>query len=299
MARAPLRPLVSNPNMIRFPSTLFSPFPAQNQPRGNATSVQRMIAGNSPTDPQTTYTTTFTQYDEAGNVVKTVTPNGLITSTTTVSYTDDFGSGIAPGSGVQGPNGATYAFPTMVTNSLGQVVRTQYDYIRGVPTGVKDPNQVVTKTEYNDPYDRPTKMIAGNGLSGSETAITQYTYPTPSFSTTSVVTQLDDPRWLAYKNTYDGFGQPLEAAQSEDGSGATYTITVQRINDGLGRARFETNPHRSAGASSDGWTRTTYDLAGRVTEVASFVGSCPLPLLQTQEPIPTGPGALLRPTPVR
>jgi|SRR5436853_947111 len=80
---------------------------------------------------------------------------------------------------------------------------------------------------------------------------------------------------MAYKDTYDRFGRAIGAAAAEDGqkaASASFTISSSRILDGLGRIRFANNPTRGSGAPANGWTRNTYDLAGRVVEVASFSG---------------------------
>ena len=88
--------------------------------------------------------------------------------------------------------------------------------------------------------------------------------------------QLDDTRWLAYRNTYDGFGRPIFSEASESGLHAlfgNFSIFSKAVYDGLGRVKFATNPCRATESSTDGWTRTAYDLAGRVIEVATFGGS--------------------------
>jgi len=153
---------------------------------------------------------------------------------------------------------------------------SRHHYSRGVVTGIKDANNVIAKTEYNDPYDRPTRVTVGVGLTGSENAVTEMSYPTAFANESRVSKQLDATRWLAYKTTYDGFGRPLTANAAEDGnhaSFANFTIFSKRVYDGLGRVKFATNPYRgSGGAATDGWTRTAYDLAGRVIDVATFSG---------------------------
>jgi len=267
--------VVVNSGMSEYNGNRFASFASQFQPRGNVTSVKRLISG-----PITggVYTTSYSQYDNAGNVVKTIVPNvsnGVdITSTTTISYTDNFGDGANPTSGTFFPSFPTFAFPSTVTNSLGQAVKTQYDYARGVATGVKDPNGVIAKSDHNDPYDRITQVTAGYGLSGSNTSLAQFTYPTASSNTTTVTKQLDDTRWLTYRDSYDGFGRAVGAAESEDGSQSStnFTITSTRTLDGLGRIRLASNPSRGSGATTNGWMRNTYDLEGRVTEVATFSG---------------------------
>ncbi|MFY9607891.1 MAG: hypothetical protein WAU45_04655 [Blastocatellia bacterium] len=260
-----------NPGMIQYNTGLFVPFVSQSQPRGNATSVKRLISG-SPPPASGTYATAFSQYDEAGNVVKTKDPLGNLA---TISYADNFGDGSNPDSGTTGTDGLTYAFATTATNALGHVSKTQYHYSRGVPTGGKDPNGLIAKTEYDDPYDRPTRVTVAFGLPEATKTEMSYPAPTPP-ATTTVSKQLDATRWLAYKTIYDGFGRPLIASESEDGnhaSSASFTIFSKRIYDALGRAKFATNPYRTQSATTDGWSRSTFDLGGRVNEVATFSGA--------------------------
>ena len=228
----------ANAGMIQYDTGLFVPFVSQSQPRGNVTSVKRLISGNP--DQTGIYAVTYTQYDEAGNVVKTKDPQGFVT---TISYADNFGDGSNPDSGTTGTNGLTYGFATSATNALGHLSKTQYHYSRGVPTGVKDPNGLIAKTEYNDLYDRPTRVTTAFGL--PEAAKTEMSYPTVSLNQTTVSKQLDATRWLAYKTTYDGFGRPLIASESEDGdhaSSANFTISSKRIYDALGRVKLQSRP---------------------------------------------------------
>ena len=177
-------PVQYNAGMTQYEDNWFTAFAVDHQPRGNVTSVKHLIGG------QVTggvYTTDYSQYDNAGNVVKAIDPLGRAA---TVSYADNFGDGSNPSFGLGGTNGPAFAFPTTVTNALGQTARTQYDYSRGVATGIKDPNNVITRTEHNDPFDRITRITAGYGLSGSNTSITDFTYPTAFSNTTTVSKQL-------------------------------------------------------------------------------------------------------------
>jgi RHS repeat-associated protein len=78
---------------------------------------------------------------------------------------------------------------------------------------------------------------------------------------------------------YDGFGRPLIVSQSEDGAHyltanfTTNALHVQTIYDSLGRAVKVSNPYRTTAAETDGWTRTIFDLGGRVIQVATFSGA--------------------------
>src|SRR5262249_32331639 len=59
-----------------------------------------------------------------------------------------------------------------------------------------------------------------------------------------------------------------------------YTVSAQTVYTyvlNTGAITLTTNPKRSATATTDGWTRTTRDLLGRVTEVATFAGAAQPP----------------------
>jgi RHS repeat-associated protein len=145
-----------------------------------------------------------------------------------------------------------------------------------VGSGVKDANQVITRSEY-DVYDRPTRVTAAYGL--GEQTVSEMSYPSASANESRSSKQLDSTRWLSSKTVYDGFGRPLIVSQSEDGAHyltanfTTNALHVQTIYDSLGRAVKVSNPYRTTAAETDGWTRTIFDLAGRVSEVATFSGA--------------------------
>lgn len=247
-------------------------FDQTRQPRGNVTSLKAWSEGAGGGE---VYATSYSRYDNAGNVVATKTPSAMASPThvvSTVSYTDDFGDGTNPGANGAGPNGATYAFPTLATNPLGQQAKTQYSYTLGAATGVRDANGVVARTEY-DAVGRPARTTSAVGL--AEQAVSETGYPTATENVARVSRQLDATRWVASKTEFDGFDRPVLAASSEDGqhaSQATFTIFAKTVYDALGRVQLVTNPYRAEAATTDGWTRTTYDLAGRVKDVASFAG---------------------------
>jgi RHS repeat-associated protein len=260
-------PLVTNSNMAGYDGNRFTAFNAFYQPRGNVTSVSRWITG---TGASASYAVSYAQYDNAGHVLLAKNPNA---NTTTYSYADNFGDGSNPDTGTFNPSQPTFASPTLVTNAVGHQIKTQYDYTRGEPTGVKDPNLVVSQTSY-DVYDRPSTETAALGK--PEQAQSLFTYPSPGSNTSTVSKQLDSTRWLSSQRTYDGFGRPTVVASNEDGhpaSSATFTISSRTTYDGLGRVSSKSNPQRAASATTDGSLQTTYDLLGRPTVVTTIDGS--------------------------
>src|SRR5262249_59572449 len=75
------------------------------------------------------------------------------------------------------------AFPTIFTGpppnpgEAPHTARAQYDFNRGTQTGFKDHNNIITKTEYNDPINRPTRIINAKGVTGVETQTAIYYAP--------------------------------------------------------------------------------------------------------------------------
>jgi len=254
--------IVENGGMIQYDGSRFSTLQPSTLPRGNVTKVTRWLNGG-------TDVVAFSHYDNAGQVVWSKDPNGNVS---TASYADNFGAGDSPDSGVGGPNGATYALASLATNAAGHVVKMQYNYSLGAATGVKDPNGVITKTEY-DSLGRPFRVTSALGL--AEQSVSEMSYPTEAANEARVSKQLDANRWLSSRTSFDGFDRPVLAATAEDGlyySSANYTIFSKTVYDPLGRAKLVTNPYRAVAAATDGWSRSSYDLGGRVTEVATFAG---------------------------
>jgi RHS repeat-associated protein len=237
--------------------------------RGNATAVGRWLNTNGST------LFTYSRYDTLGNVISTKDPRGNVT---TVSYADNFGAGDNPESGAGGDFGPTFALPTLITSpppNPGEpqhTAKSQYDFSTGLLTGFKDRNGVVAKTEYNDPFNRPTKIINAKGVTGVETQTAMYYAPQSNpygvtLARNDVLTARDrdasgDGILRAWTVT-DGFGRTTESWM-RDPQG---DVKVTTVYDGLGRVRQTSNPHRNG--ETPVFTTTTYDLAGRVTAVTT------------------------------
>lgn len=248
--------VVVNGGMIQYDGTQFSSFPSAAQPRGNVTKITRWLSGG-------TDVVAYSQYDNAGHAIWNKDPNGNVS---TVSYADNFGHWSGPGLG--GPNGPTFAFPSLATNAAGHVVRMQTNYALGAVSGVKDANNVVTVTEY-DTKGRPVEVITALGL--PEQSTSQMSYPTLAENSARVSKQLDATRWLTSKTDFDGFDRPKTSWQSEDGQNislANFTIRTNTKYDGLGRVKQVSNSYRPATEIAI-YTTSVYDLAGRVVSVTT------------------------------
>jgi RHS repeat-associated protein len=240
--------------------------------RGNVTQVGNWLKESN------TYLHAYPRYDELGNVVATKDPHNNVSS---VSFADDFGSGDNPGSGVAGNFGATYAFPTLFTSpppnpgANPHTARAQYNFSRGTQTGFKDRNNVITKTEYNDPFSRPTKVIAAKGVAGVEAHTSFYYAPDNvhgvALDSNDVMVVKDrdavgDAILRSWTLT-DGFGRAIEGwTRHPQGD-----VKVTTIYDGLGRAIQGSNPYRNG--ETPIYTTTNYDLAGRVTTITTPDGA--------------------------
>ncbi len=255
--------IVANSSMINYEGGRFGLFSSSSEPRGNATRVRNWAGGSD-------YIYAYTQYDNAGNVIKTKDPNGNVS---TIFYTDNFGNGTIPDTGAGGNFGATFAFPTLATNALGWQSKVQYDFTLGAAAGTKDINDVISRVEF-DSIGRPFRTTAAYGTSLA--VKTEASYPTATSNVATSSSQLTETTWKAAKVEYDGFDRAVLSSTAEDGkhaSEATFTIFSKTVYDALSRARFQTNPYRSASSTTDGWTRMKYDLAGRAVETATFSGS--------------------------
>jgi YD repeat-containing protein len=243
--------------MVRYDGARFAAFAASAQPRGNVTRVARWLGG-------TSYVYTYSRYDNAGNVVSVKDPTGHVSS---VSYADNYGAGTNPDAGVAGTNGATFAFPTLQTNALGHQAKTQYSYNYDAPTGTKDPNGTITRTDY-DTLGRPVRVTAAQGL--AEEAVTETSYPTATVNAIHTSKKLDATRWVSSRTQFDGFGRPAVSSASEDGkhyATAAFSLHTKTVYDALGRPAQASNPYRTG--QTPVYAATGYDLLGRVTSVTT------------------------------
>ena len=215
--------------------------------RGNVTTVWRAEDGS--------HLNILTQntFDIAGNLVKTVDPNGHATF-----Y--EF----------NGDSANLYALPTKITKQQRQdyganrETRFAYDYSIGKPGWMIEPNGLITYYTYEDPLDRLTRIehTDGAGLLEKET----YSYPSP----TAVIRQTDKEvagdLGLQSQTLADGWGRTIETRQYE---GPSQYIRSATSYDELGRVKQTANPSRVDGSGqADGLafvTTNTYDSLGRIT----------------------------------
>ena len=231
--------------------------------RGNVTAVTSYE--NAQT--QTGAVKTYSQYDVLGNIVKTIDAKENASS---VGYDDNFGApdgeartNSAP-SQLNGLN--TFALPTSSTNPLGWTSYAQFDYFTGASVNTEDINGVISKTVYNDSFDRPTQLSTGVGTSlEAQTTIT-YEDNDYRIRQTSDLNALND-NLLKTVSYYDKTGRTTEVRNYE--ASGDYKA-VQTQYDALGRVYKESNPFRSTEINANNpilWTTSKFDALGRVTEV--------------------------------
>ena len=181
---------------------------------------------------------------------------------------------------------ATHALPNRVVvdpqNGTGtQTTTTGYDFYTGLVTSQTDVNGQVSTIDYVnqllgtvDPFGRPgvtrAPVISIDGTNHQRLMITTYV---DSARQIIVATDLfaENDKLLKVRTTTDMLGRPVLTEQTEDGT--TYTISTQNAYLDMGRVTLSSSPMRSTASSTDSWTRITKDVAGRVSEVATFGGA--------------------------
>jgi RHS repeat-associated protein len=241
-----------------------SAFSSSNLLRGNRTATTQSLFTNGVV---TGSISSFLQYDLAGNPVKSIDARG---NATTIDYLDCFGApnGEARTNGASGLSGTglnSYAFPTVVMNTLNHKVYSQFDYYLGQPVDVEDPNGALTSFAFNDPLERPTqvKRAVGTALQNQTT----FSYDdTNRIITASTDRDANNDNIFVSKTLYDGMGRNVEVRQYEGGSNY---VARQTQYDALGRPFKLSNPFRPWQSESAVWTTHAFDSLGRIVSVTT------------------------------
>lgn len=243
----------------------FRPSDANYTKRGNVTATTGYLldGGGGVTGSVSSYL----EYDVAGNVVRAIDGRGARTD---FSFDDNFGSPDNEARSNSAPpvldTSLTYAFPTIVTNALGQSVYTQYDYYTGQIVNTEDMNGVVGSISYLDPLDRPTRADHAVNVQGLHSQIAfSYDDTNHIITTTSDQERLGDGL-LKSQVLYDGLGRTTETRNYE--GGGNY-IALQTQYDALDRAFMVSNPFRPWRGEGAIWTTTTFDALGRVISITT------------------------------
>ena len=232
--------------------------------RGNVTRRTSWILSTS------TQVSSYSQYDIAGNVWKEIDPRGY---STTFGFADCFGApngeartNIAPNE-LASQSQTSYTFATSVTNALGHISFLQFDYYLGRPVDGEDVNGIVASGYYNDPLDRPTKVLsaANQAVDIQSQSIFSYDDVNRTVTTTSDLNSFNDGG-LVRKVIYDGLGRTCETRQYE---GGTNHIAIKQQYDAMGRPFKTSNPFRPWQNETPVWTTSAFDALSRAISVTT------------------------------
>ncbi len=176
------------------------------------------------------------------------------------------------------------AYPTTVTNALGQSTTYAYDLNSGSVTSIQDPNtNALPTTKSYDIMDRLLSVNYPDGGSTSYCYTDGVTTACPSGNAGNAPFAVVDTKAITSSTneistaTVDGLGRLSQTQLNSDPSGTTYTLTTY---DPLGRTSQVYNPTRCASitscSSETTWgvtTHTLYDALNRVLTVTEQDGS--------------------------
>jgi RHS repeat-associated protein len=226
--------------------------------RGNATQVSRWLNTNN------SWLSTNNTYDDLGNPRTTTDPLGHQTS---FDYTDNWA--------VIGcvTAGATFAFPTTVTNAKGQRKKTSFFPCTSLIQSVRDENDIVAgRSGTTNTYDSMNRPLVTQTLDSGGQILAKisrgYNDTVLPLSITKTVTGTPSPDVVSTV-TMDGLGRTAQTILNDPEGNVTSEITY----DALGRESAVTNPHRSVVAATDGATQYFFDTLGRTTSVTKPDGN--------------------------
>lgn len=239
----------------------------QTSARGNATTTK------SYSDiPSNQFVQAHAQYDIFGNLRNSWDGRSNLSQ---VEYSSNYNYAyptktISPKPDASGANGSATEFETT----------TEYDFNTGLPTAVTDANGQTTQNSYADPTTgaidpllRLRKVVASNG----QQTIIEYGVPDTNGQLVAaqrfvkVKTQIDATKWKQGYTWFDGLGRTVKT-QSVDSNGDVFTKTEYDL---MGRVKKITNPFRGENTPDNqlDWTTTVYDDLGREKEIISPGGA--------------------------
>lgn len=227
---------------LSLSSQLFAAPPSGSY-RGNLTSIQRWLnvastpcANGHSVPAGGSAITRFTYYDDGMEQSET-NPCG-ITSRSYV-YSSTYGG----------------AFPTTVTNALGESTTVGYDIDTGKAISIRDANHNATSYD----YDQMGRISRIDYPDGGETSVSWQESSFPFTSTVTTKITASSSRVDVYN--LDGFGRISQTELVSDPQGAIYTHTTY---DAQGNQASVTSPYRSISDATYGITTYTYDPLGRM-----------------------------------
>lgn len=202
---------------------------------------------------------THTKYDQYGNVRKVWEANEDVTSNrfAETEYSADYASAFPTKIITPAPD------PTGVHGSSeGSEATTTYDFNTGLALTVTNDLGQTTKTEYNDPLLRPTRVFPLNfSVPESQTIYDDVN------QTVKVRKQIDETHWGEATSFMDSLGRTVKT-QATDSQGDIFAETEY---DFLGRVKRTSNPYRQGDPVL--WSSNEYDELGRLTLLQGPDGS--------------------------
>jgi RHS repeat-associated protein len=199
--------------------------------RGNPTTVSRWLNTGSPV-------VSHTNWYDTGKIYQSIDPLG---HATTFAYSGTF----------------LGAYPTTVTNALGQFYTQNFDFSTGLVTSKTDLNSLVTSYT----YDSMWRLASVTRPDGGGDTITHQESSFPFSATQN--TKLNTSTTKSDTNLFDGLGRLTQTQLTSDPQGTVFSDTTY---DAIGRVATVSNPHRVCGTdptSSCGVTTYTYDALSR------------------------------------
>jgi RHS repeat-associated protein len=177
---------------------------------------------------------------------------------------------------------STYAgaYPTTITNALGQITTNVYDFNTGVLTSTTDPNSQVSSFAYDTMFRKAQDTFPDGGQ-------TTYCYTDIGGATCSasaapfdlvITKKITSSESVKETAVTDGLGRVVQTQLNSDPSGVVYVDTTY---DADGRKYTVSNPYRTKTDPTYGITSTVYDALGRTCVVTPPDGtsvantSCP------------------------
>ena len=267
---------VSTVSAVQHDETNYSAGVAAN--RANMTSVTRKCLAGCTTDAVTT-----AAYDETGQMVSTKDGcgNAGCSDMTGTNHTTMYSYADSPSGGNAGGNSNAYL--TQITDPLGHIQSSTYNYATGELASATDQNNNTTNYTYNDLLYRLTQVQGPpNSNNGGQRPTTVYCYydvaptsspcpnsvaPPPSVTTTTIASP--DPNIISV-SVRDGMGHVVQSQISSDPAGADLVDTVY---NGVGGVYSVSNPYRSGTSPTDPPTSFIYNSLGQKVIETSPDGS--------------------------
>jgi RHS repeat-associated protein len=243
--------------------------PANGSIRGNQTSTHHWLDGSTVSTPNCPIAvsngliTSYSTYNDTGTTNQATDMCGNQAGDPNHSTTFAYSSSLAG------------AYPTSVTNALGQTTSTNYDFNTGEVTSVTDANNQTTSTSYDSQW-RPLQVIRPDkgqtNFCYTDTGGPTCSQTGPPFAVV-VTRKIDSTRNMVLTALIDGLGRKTETQLNSDPVCAAPGSRVDTTYDALGRVATVTNPFCTTNDPTYGATTTLYDALARPTQVTHPDGS--------------------------